>query len=354
MKYENVLITGGAGFVGSSIAVGLNRRYSSLDVICMDNLSRRGSEENVERLGDEGIDFVHGDIRNREDLEFRDMSISLMLDCSAEPSVLSGFSSPDHMTRTNLVGSLNCFELARRHGSDLVFFSTSRVYPIGPLRQLNIREEETRFQLLDQQEISGASMRGVSEEFPIRGRRSLYGATKYSSEVILHEYSSSFGVNAIINRCGVIAGPWQMGKVDQGVFTYWLLSHYFENSLEYIGFEGTGKQVRDVVHIDDIVDLVQIQLENMESLSGDVFNIGGGVKNSLSLQEATQLCRKITGNKVPIEPVPEERPGDIPLYISDVSKVKEETGWKPSKNPEKVLKDTYSWISEREGFVRNL
>lgn len=349
MNESSVLITGGAGFVGSSLAIGLNARYPALDVICLDNLSRRGSEHNISRLEDEGVEFVHGDIRSREDLEFRDANLSLILDCSAEPSVLSGFNSPDQMTRTNLVGSLNCFELARRHSAEFIFLSTSRVYPIGPLRELNIREGKTRFEL-GTQEIEGASKNGVSEEFPIRGGRSLYGATKYSSEVVLQEYASSFGVNAVINRCGVIAGPWQMGKVDQGVFTFWLMSHYFENPLQYIGFEGTGKQVRDVIHIDDLIDLIEVQIEDMDTLSGEVFNVGGGREYSLSLLEATEMCREITGNKVPIEPVDEERPGDIPLYISDNSKVEKKTGWSPCKGPTEVLSDTHAWL-ERKGFI---
>jgi CDP-paratose 2-epimerase len=349
MKEGSVLITGGAGFVGTSLAIGLNARCPALDVICLDNLSRRGSEHNISRLEDEGIEFVHGDIRNREDLQFRDANFFLILDCSAEPSVLSGFNSPDHMTRTNLVGSLNCFELARHHSSDLIFLSTSRVYPIGPLRELNIREEETRFEL-GTQEIEGASEKGVSEKFPIRGGRSLYGATKYSSELVLQEYASSFGFNAIINRCGVIAGPWQMGKVDQGVFTFWLLSHYFEDSLQYIGFGGTGKQVRDVIHVDDLIDLIEVQIEDMDTLSGEVFNVGGGREYSLSLLEATEMCREITGNKVPIEPVDEERPGDIPLYISDNSKVEKKTGWSPSKSPKEVLSDTHAWIESNESI----
>ncbi len=349
MNEGAILVTGGGGFVGSSIAVGLDARYPEVDVMCLDNLSRRGSEHNIARLKDQGIEFVHGDIRNREDLEFRDANLSLILDCSAEPSVLSGFNSPDHMTRTNLVGSLNCFELARRHSSDFIFLSTSRVYPIAPLRELNLHEEETRFEL-GPQEIRGASESGISEEFPVRGGRSLYGATKYSSEVILQEYVNSFGVNSVVNRCGVVAGPWQMGKIDQGVFAFWLLSHYFDNPLQYIGFGGTGKQVRDVIHVDDIVDLVEVQINNIDALSGEIFNVGGGREYSLSLLEATELCREITGHEVPIEPIDEERPGDIPLYISDNSKVNKEIGWSPSRSPEEVLVDMHAWIEENENI----
>ena len=113
----------------------------------------------------------------------------------------------------------------------------------------------------------------------------------------------------MIDRCGVIAGPWQMGKVDQGVFTHWMLAHHFGNPLSYIGFGGEGKQVRDLLHVDDLVDLVERQLLDPAAWDGRTVNVGGGRECSLSLLETTEICRELTGNEVPIEPVAETRAG---------------------------------------------
>ena len=119
---------------------------------------------------------------------------------------------------------------------------------------------------------------------------------------------------AVIDRCGVIAGPWQMGKVDQGVFTHWMLAHHFGNPLSYIGFGGEGKQVRDLLHVEDLVDLVERQLLDPEAWDGRTVNVGGGRECSLSLRETTAICRELTGNEVPIEPVAETRAGRRARY----------------------------------------
>ena len=148
----------------------------------------------------------------------------------------------------------------------MIFLSTSRVYPVAPQLELELREEETRFALEPEQPVAGASEHGIAEDFPLEGARTLYGATKLAAELLLTEYADSFGVRATIDRCGVIAGPWQMGKVDQGVFTHWLLAHYAGRPLTYIGYGGTGKQVRDLLHVDDLCDLVIEQLADPDGL----------------------------------------------------------------------------------------
>ena len=185
---KRYLITGGAGFVGSNLAICLKQNEESVHVIALDNLKRRGSELNIPRLRKYGIDFVHGDIRNKEDLQAVD-KIDCIIECSAEPSVLAGFSgSPEYLINTNLMGTVNCLEVARRCEADFIFLSTSRVYPIAVLNDLEYRETETRFELAPDQRATGVSSSGFSEEFPLNGVRSLYGATKLASELILHEY----------------------------------------------------------------------------------------------------------------------------------------------------------------------
>ena len=351
---QRVLITGGAGFVGSSLGIGLAHRYPEWKITALDNLKRRGSELNLPRLKQAGIEFIHGDVRNIEDLDPVALQPSLILECSAEPSVLAGYNSPGYVLQTNLVGTVNCLELARQTQADFIFLSTSRVYPIAHLSNLKFTETETRFQLLDEQSLPGVSSQGISEEFPLDGSRSLYGATKLASELLIAEYADAYGMKTLINRCGVLTGPWQMGKVDQGVFALWMAFHYFQKSLKYIGYGGTGKQVRDFLHISDLLDLIDIQIERLAELKGKTFNVGGGVQNTLSLYETTQLCQKITGDQIPITPVYETRSGDVPIFITDSRKITETTGWKPKRNAENTLTDIYEWIHKYKDIVSNI
>jgi len=348
---EQVLVLGGAGFIGSSIAIELKKNYPERKIICLDNLRRRGSELNLPRLKHFSIEFIHGDIRSPADLDPSVLKVETIIDCSAEPSVLAGFTSPQYVLQTNLLGTINILELARLTKARLLFLSTSRVYPIAPLKSLNLVELSTRFALKAEQTSLGVSELGISEDFPLQGYRSLYGATKLASELLIEEYRQAYNIPTIINRCGVVTGSWQMGKVDQGVFVLWVAAHYFQKPLSYIGYGGTGKQVRDLLHIQDLLRLITHQLQHFTELDGEVFNVGGGVSNSLSLLETTQLCQSITGKSTQITASLEERPGDVPLFITDSSKVIARTGWQPLIKPEAAFEDIYQWISDNEATL---
>ncbi|HVV25588.1 MAG TPA: NAD-dependent epimerase/dehydratase family protein [Candidatus Saccharimonadales bacterium] len=351
MNYKNILITGGAGFVGSNLALKLKRDYPDITVTVLDNLKRRGSELSLKRLKAAGIEFVHGDIRNREDLVFE--KIDLLLECSAEPSVMAGInSSPDYLMNTNLVGTLNCLELARQHNAACVFLSTSRVYPISYINGLKFEETDRRFDILDGQDIPGASSKGIAENFPLDRARSLYGTTKLASELVVAEYVDTYGLKAIVDRCGVITGPWQMGKIDQGVFVLWVAKHYFKQSLSYIGYGGAGKQVRDFIHIDDLYQAIKLQLENFDDYNAGTYNIGGGLENSVSLRELTALCEKITGNTIEIASVKEDRPADLRFFITDSTKFLEQSGLSWQKDAEATVRDIYEWIRDNEADLK--
>jgi CDP-paratose 2-epimerase len=348
---RRVLITGGAGFIGASLAVGLAARHTDWELVALDNLRRRGSELNLPRLRETGVHFHHGDVRNLDDL-LEIGVVDALVECSAEPSVLAGVDgSPDYVVQANLTGAYNCLELARRSRAQFLFLSTSRVYPVATLEGLAYEEGETRLELKDEQSVPGASSRGIAESFPLEGARTLYGATKLSGELLVGEYAAAYGLRTVINRCGVVAGPWQMGKVDQGVFTYWMLAHHFQRPLAYIGFGGTGKQVRDLLHVEDLLDLVDEQLGDPERWAGVSVNAGGGLDCSLSLREATALCREITGTTVEVRACAEERPGDIPIYISDCTRLHELTGWRARRGPREILTDIHAWIAEHEAAL---
>lgn len=344
-----ILITGGAGFVGSSLAISLAESHPGSHVIALDNLYRRGSELNLDRLEAAGVEFVRGDVRNPEDLAPFD-DIDVLIECSAEPSVMSGTDGEtSYIYETNLTGAYNCLELARRSDCQFIFLSTSRVYPMSGLRAAAIEEAPTRFELAAVQPVPGWSPSGVTEEMPLSGARTFYGTTKLSAEFLCAEFAAHFGVRTVINRCGVVAGAWQMGKVDQGVFTHWMLAHEFRKPLSYIGFGGSGKQVRDLLHIDDLVELIEEQIAYPEAWTGHTFNVGGGREVSLSLLEATEICSRLSGNELEIGAIQEDREGDVPLYISDTSRLYAHTSWRPKRDAECVLSDIHNWIdSDRE------
>jgi CDP-paratose 2-epimerase len=355
MPHENILITGGAGFVGSNLATLYKERFPTARVTALDNLKRRGSELNLPRLRDEGIAFVHGDVRCADDLRAFREPFDVIIECSAEPSVLAGYGgSPAYVVQTNLGGTVNCLDLAREHKSAFVFLSTSRVYPIAPLASLKLRETPTRFEMSDEQPVPGASQSGISEDFPLTGHRSLYGATKLASELLIEEYRATYGLRTIVNRCGVIAGPRQMGKVDQGVFALWMLAHYFKRPLRYIGFGGTGKQVRDVVHVKDLFRLIRSQLADLDELSGGTFNVGGGPECSLSLCEMSDLCREITGNRVAVQGSAESRPGDVPVYVTDCRRLRSKVAWDALALPRQILADIFEWVRGDEAQLARL
>lgn len=349
---KNILITGGAGFVGSRLAMGLRERMEGVRIVALDNLKRRGSELNLNRLRDAGVEFVHGDIRNMEDLDAIG-TVDLMIECSAEPSVLAGFGgSPRYVVNTNLAGTINCLELARQRNAAVLFLSTSRVYPHHAVNAMAYREEATRFVLEATQALPGASERGIAEAFPLDGPRSMYGATKLCSELVLQEYADMYGVRTIVNRCGVLTGPWQMGKVDQGVAVLWMARHIYGGALKYIGFGGDGKQVRDMLHIDDLLGLVDHEIRHFDTLNGQTFNVGGGMAVSASLCEMSAICQKISGKTIPIGHEPENRPADIRLYVTDNTHVNQATGWAPTRTVEGIFADIHAWIRAHEDELK--
>ncbi|MFV0442856.1 MAG: NAD-dependent epimerase/dehydratase family protein [Planctomycetaceae bacterium] len=350
MATGRIVVTGGAGFVGSALALGLRTQRAS-QVLAFDNLRRRGSELNLQRLRDAGVEFVHGDIRNPEDLE-RLGNFDLLIDCSAEPSVHAGaHGSPREVLHINLLGTINCLEAARRHDASFLFLSTSRVYPMERLNRLPFRETATRFEWTGD---STTAAHGVAEDFPLSGARSFYGASKLASELLITEYHQTCGVPALINRCGVIAGPWQMGKTDQGVVSLWVASHEFGRPLNYLGFGGQGKQVRDLLHVDDLLQLVFCQLDQPDKWNAATFNVGGGRLCSASLLELTELCRTITARRIEIGSRPDTNPLDVRIYLSDTRRVESEFRWRPVHSVETIVEDTHTWMQRNAESLKGV
>jgi CDP-paratose 2-epimerase len=352
-RHNRVLVTGGAGFVGSSVALAIKKNNPSAQVIAFDSLHRRGSELNLGRLREGGVGFTHGDIRSLADLTTLPEPPDLIVECSAEPSAQAGYGgSPEYLIDTNLIGCYHCLELARRVKADFVFISTSRVYPYRSLNALAFTEGETRFQLSAEQTVTGASALGVTEDFPLDGARSLYGMTKLAGELMVAEYADAYGIRCLIDRCGVLTGPWQMAKSDQGVLALWVAAHYFHRNLSYIGFDGSGRQVRDFLHIDDFCELLLAQIGDFETYQGRLFNVGGGLEFSLSLVETTRLCEEITGARLSIAPVAQTRPADVRIYLTDHRRLSAVNGWRPRRDARTTLTDIFNWIRGAEAEVK--
>jgi CDP-paratose 2-epimerase len=198
--------------------------------------------------------------------------------------------------------------------------------------------------------VPGASAEGIAEDFPLAGVRTLYGATKLAGELLLAEYAA-LGVEHVTTRFGVIAGPGQMGKVDQGVFALWMSRYVFGGALRYQGWGGAGKQVRDVLHIDDACDLLLAQLGAWPLVQGRTWNAGGGLANSLSLAETTALCEEITGTRVPLTSDPATHPSDVRVFITDHRALTAALGWQPSRSARVVLEDLHRWMTANAAML---
>jgi CDP-paratose 2-epimerase len=278
-----------------------------------------------------------------------------LIDCAAEPSVLAGTGdSPRSVLSNNLAGTLQCLDAAARRGAAFLFLSSSRVYPIEMLNSLPWEEEPTRFRWQPGTEVAGFSDQGIAEAFPLAGARSFYGASKLAAELVLQEYVYGKGMKAIIDRCGNIAGPWQMGKVDQGVVTLWVAHHYFGKPLRYTGFGGTGKQVRDLLHVEDLFDLIVRQMRLPRLWDGRVYNIGGGGERSVSLQELTEICREATGRRSDVAGAPETARTDVRIFVTDSRKARDDFGWSPARAPREIVVDIRAWIDSSRSLVEGV
>lgn len=350
-----VLITGGAGFVGAHLALSFKERFPGAEIVAFDNLKRRGAELNLPNFRSKGIRFIHGDVRSPSDLAEINDSFDLFIEASAEPSVLAGLnSSPTYLLHTNLVGTLNCLEFARKHAARILFLSTSRVYSLQPLKNISLLETPSRFVIADEQSCCGITPKGISEAFPTHLPRSLYGATKLASEMILQEYADTYKLPVIINRCGVIAGPGQFGKVDQGVFTLWVINHVFGRPLRYTGFGGKGKQVRDILHPTDLFELILKQWNRDNVWNGSVYNIGGGAELSLSMNELTAICREVTGRSVTITEDICTSTVDIPLFITDYAEACNVFKWKPIYEKLQIIQEIAEWVRANKSALESL
>lgn len=333
-----ILVTGAAGFVGSNIVRYLREHYTNAELIGIDNLSRRGSEYNIPLLQQLNCKLVHGDIRCKEDIE--DLpKVDWIIDCAAIPTVTAGVDGGTlNLINNNLTGTIYLLEKCRKDNAGFIILSTSRVYSINALCNISLTEQEPCFEITKGAAMpQGFSEYGVAETFSTAAPVSLYGSTKLASEILALEYHHTFGFPVWINRCGVIAGPGQFGKIDQGIFSFWVYQYLLDLPVSFIGFGGKGKQVRDFLHPFDVFRLVQQQIDQPTASAPRTINIGGGINSAWSLLQLDRFCKQALQADKVINSVAETRGFDIPLYITDNRQALQHWNWQPSFTPEAIM-----------------
>ena len=330
-----ILITGGCGFVGTNLCFYLKDKLKiqNLLIDSVDNLKKKTSLINLKRLKKKGIKNYKLDVSKENSLK-KLKKYDLIIDCCAEPAVEISKKNPNNVLATNLVGTINTVEKARKDNSKIIFISTSRVYPI-----------KKTYKYFNQKKT-------FDENDNLSGVKSLYGYSKISSEMLIEEYSYAFNLNYLIIRSGLITGPWQFGRVEQGLVSLWIIKHIFKQKLSYIGFNGTGKQVRDVLFIDDFCELILISIKKFNSIKNQTFCVGGGKRNQVNLRKLTNLCQKVTKNRIKIKQIKKTSIYDIPYFVSKNVKAKHLLSWKPRTNIKDIITKTYNWINGNKKLIK--
>ena len=335
-----ILITGGCGFVGSNLALFLKKK--GFKVHTLDNLTRKGSRYNSNLLKKQKIKNYKINISNIKKIKSLP-KYDLILDCCAEAAVEISKNDFDKVINTNLIGTINILKKSKNDKSKIIFISSSRIYPLEEMNKV-IKNKNLKSKI----KIS----KMFSEKDKIIGPKTIYGLTKLCSEMLIEEFSYAYKLKYLINRCGVISGPLQFGKQDQGFVSLWIWRHLNKKKLSYIGYGGYGNQIRDVLHIDDLSELILLQIKNINKINNKLFTVGGSKTSYTSLSQLTKLCQKITGNKIKMGKVSKTSSYDIPYYLSDNTHVSNTYRWKPKRNINQVVMDTFLWLKNNKPIIK--
>ena len=335
-----ILITGGCGFVGSNLALFLKKK--GFTVHTLDNLTRKGSTYNSNLLKKQKIKNYKINISNIKKIKSLP-KYDLILDCCAEAAVEISKNDFDKVINTNLIGTINILKKSKNDKSKIIFISSSRIYPLEEMNKV-IKNKNLKSKI----KIS----KMFSEKDKIIGPKTIYGLTKLCSEMLIEEFSYAYQLKYLINRCGVISGPLQFGKQDQGFVSLWIWRHLNKKKLSYIGYGGYGNQIRDVLHIDDLSELILLQIKNINKINNKLFTVGGSKTSYTSLSQLTKLCQKITGNKIKMGKVSKTSSYDIPYYLSDNTHVSNTYRWKPKRNINQVVMDTFLWLKKNKPIIK--
>jgi CDP-paratose 2-epimerase len=330
-----VLITGGAGFIGCNLADYHLRRGD--EVVLFDNLSRKGADSNLEWLRERHgnfLNFVKGDIRNFEELvSALSSDLARVYHMAGQVAVTTSVTNPREDFEINALGTFNVLEAVRVAAPQAIvlFSSTNKVY--GGIENLMVAEEDTRYSYLGQPH-------GVSELQPL-DFHSPYGCSKGAGDQYVRDYSRIYGLKTVVMRQSCIYGHRQLGVEDQGWLAHFCIAARYGKP---ITIYGNGKQVRDVLWIDDLIAAYDMAAKEIDVTSGQVYNIGGGRENTLSIwKEFGPLLENLAGHPIAVN-FAEWRPGDQTAYISDIRKAKSDFGWQPQVSMEQGIRRLWQWV----------
>ena len=343
-RFRSVLIFGGAGFIGSNWAARL-LLHTDAKVHVFDNLSRPGVRHNLDWLqkvasSSGRLQITVGDVRDGTKLERAVRYATEIYHFAAQVAVTNSLLDPRLDFDVNLGGTFNVLEAVRKagHRPFLLFTSTNKVYGEFGTRSLVVTRTRYRH----------ADGRGVSESQPLNFH-SPYGCSKGAADQYVHDYARIYDIPTVVFRMSCIAGPRQFGTEDQGWVAHFLYSALSEHP---IAIYGDGRQVRDVLDVDDLLHAFERASENREKTAGQVYNVGGGMKNTTSLLELIEEIRQVTGRRLQFK-TDDRRPGDQLVYITDSSKLQSDTGWEPKVRVRQTLTNMYEWWRKnRELFPR--
>ncbi len=334
---KNVLITGGAGFIGCNYAARLIA--AGYNVTVFDNLSRKGTPNNLKWLqdthGEDSFRFIQGDIRDADAMTAAAADQDAIYHLAAQVAVTTSVVDPREDFEINALGTFNVLEAARLNGKHPVvaYASTNKVY--GGMYEVNVVEQDTRYTYAD-------LPHGLPESQPL-DFHSPYGCSKGAGDQYMRDYARIYDIPTVVFRQSCIYGLRQFGVEDQG----WL-AHFVIATAKGRGFNiyGDGKQVRDMLWVDDLLDAYDIALHNPEKIAGKIYNVGGGPDFTLSIwREVGPILEKLAGKSLDQVGYGDWRPGDQKVYISDIRKAKEDLGWEPQVNPEAGVTKLWNWVN---------
>lgn len=340
---KNFLITGGAGFIGCNYAERLLKRGEHVTVY--DNLSRPGTPKNMQWLkesyGMKNLDFIQDDVRNFASLAEAAKGQDIIVHLAGQVAVTSSVIDPRTDFDINALGAFNVLEAARetRENPLVIYASTNKVY--GEMTDIGIEETQTAYAYADFSD-------GINEKYSL-DFHSPYGCSKGAGDQYVRDYARIYGLPTVVMRQSCIYGPRQFGIEDQGWVAWFIIAALTEQP---ITIYGNGKQVRDVLFIDDLLDAYDAAVNLKESISGEVYNIGGGPNNKLSIWvEFSQYLHDFVGKSIKTKHEG-PRPGDQLIYVSDIRKAHSELGWMPRVDIQEGFDRLFNWVSENIKLIK--